>query len=386
MKTVSAPLIGTFIGVLLLNTFASAQDSSENDRQAIFTKQTPNLHHLISASDPRFQYEGRFDFSNPNTPVIIWQASRISLDFNGKEIGLCFDNAKGQDYFNAEVDGSNTIVEASEGKPVRPAILSGLMPGRHHLELFKRSEATAGTVCFSGVELIGGAKIWAPQPPAYKLKMEFIGDSITAGACNEDSAADQWDIRRTHDAAFSYAAITAAAFHADHRNISVSGMGIATGYVPMKAGEIWDRLYPTTNSPRVNLAQWVPQVVFVYLGENDSSFSKANGQSFPTNFTDGYVSLVRAIRAGYPGTRIVLLRGGMYSGAQSEPLREAWGSAVRQLESTDKGICHFVFEHWTKTHPRVADDRIMANELIAWLNQQKFIQRPREATKKGFPP
>ena len=110
--------------------------------------------------------------------------------------------------------------------------------------MFKRSEAAAGTVRFRGVELAPPATVWAPLPPHYELAMEFIGDSITVGACNEDGAADQWDDRRTHNCAFSYATLIADAFNADYRNIAVSGMGIATGWVPMKAGEIWDRLYP----------------------------------------------------------------------------------------------------------------------------------------------
>jgi len=328
----------------------------------------------IPASDARFRYEGRIDFSDTNAPVMIWQASRISIDYQGNAVRLLFTNAKGQNYFNARVDGSNTIVEANEGMPVSPAMLSSPGPGRHHLMLFKRNEAAAGTVCSRGIEITSPAKAWAPLPPRYKLAMEFIGDSITVGACNEDGAVDQWDDRRTHNCAFSYATLTAEAFDADYRNIAVSGMGIATGWVPMKAGEIWDRLYPDTNSPLANLRVWVPNTVFVNFGENDGSYPTAHGQPFPTNFTVGYIMLIHAIRAAHPEAHIVLLRGGMFNGAQNELLREAWESAVTQLESTDKGVSHFVFKHWTSTHPRVADDRILADELIAWLNQQDFMQ------------
>ncbi|MCU0786563.1 MAG: hypothetical protein MUF81_21465 [Verrucomicrobia bacterium] len=110
------------------------------------------------------------------------------------------------------------------------------------------------------------------------------------------------------------------------------------------------------------------------LGENDDAYTRAHGLSFPTNYTSGYVALIRTIRKAWPEARIVLLRGGMYGGAQSEPLRGAWESAVAQLEADDRGISHFVFKHWTQTHPRAADDRIMADELIAWLQLQPFMQ------------
>jgi hypothetical protein len=47
---------------------------------------------------------------------------------------------------------------------------------------------------------------------------------------------------------------------------------------------------------------------------------------------------------------------------------------VLPLEATDRAISHFVFAHWTRNHPRVADDRALADELIAWLKQQPFMQ------------
>ncbi len=330
---------------------------------------------IISASDPRITYEGRFDFSNTNEPVVIWQASRIRFDFSGDTVSVDFAGARGQNFFNAQVDASNTVVEVKAGESSLKVTLSGYGPGRHHLALFKRTEATAGTVRFTGIELPGSAKIW-PSSRNYKVKMEFIGDSITVGACNEDGAKDQWETRRTHNAAESYAALIASAFSADHRNIAVSGMGVAVGWASVKAGEVWNRIYPEPASELANTKEWMPQVVFVNFGENDDSFSRAHGQPFPTNdYAGGYVTLIQSIRSAYPAAEIVILRGGMAGGGTSEPLAAAWGSAVQQAEAGDYHVHHFIFKHWTHTHPRVADDRIMADELIAWLKQQDFMRR-----------
>ncbi|MCJ7728498.1 MAG: GDSL-type esterase/lipase family protein [Sedimentisphaerales bacterium] len=328
----------------------------------------------ILPSDQRFQYEGRFDFNDANSPVVIWQASRISIDFEGDTITLLFDRPNWQNFFNAQVDGTTTIVEVNEGVPPRGTTFTGLGKGHHHLVLFKRSEANAGTVRFRGVQIADGAQAWKPTPVAYKLRMEFYGDSKTVGACNEDDGNDQWDNRLTHNSALSYAAFTAEAFSADYRNISVSGMGIITGYVDVKAGEMWNRLYPNMSSPLADLNAWTPNVVFVNLGDNDESFTRTHNQPFPAGFTEGYVSIVRAIRAAYPKANIVLLRGGMFGGMHSEYLNQAWKAAVTQLESGDKGISHFVFKYQSMNHPRVAEDRVLADELIAWLKQQDFMQ------------
>jgi lysophospholipase L1-like esterase len=362
VKIIKILQVGLVLALPLLNLCASGPS----------TEQIP-LTQRIPASDPRFRYEGRFDFSDSNAPVVIWQASRISIDFEGDAIRLLFDDAKGQCFFNAQVDGSNTVVAIREGIPAQPAALSGFGAGRHHLVLFKRSEANAGTVRFRGIEIAPTAKAWLPAPPDYRVAMEFLGDSITVGACNEDGATDQWENRRTHNCAFSFAALTAEAFNADYRNIAVSGMGVVTGWVDMKAGEIWGRLYPNTNSPRADLSKWIPQVVFVKYGENDDSYSRAHGQPFPAGFTDAYVSLIQTIRRAYPSAQIVILRGGMFGGKQSEPLRIAWEAAVKRLEAEDANISHFVFKHRTQNHPRVADDRAMADELVAWLKEQEFM-------------
>lgn len=329
---------------------------------------------LIAADDSRFRYEGRFDTAKPAAPAVVWQGSRIAIDFEGPAATLCFEWAEGQNYFDVTVDGATTVLAVNDAKATRFALPATLGPGRHRLTLFKRSEASAGYARFRGIELPLGAHAWLPAAPNYKVRMQFFGDSITAGACNEDPGEDQWENRATHNNAKSYGAMTAAAFQADYRNIAVSGIGIMIGYYPELIGDVWYRVYPTAKSPRADLTTWAPDVICINYGENDGSFTSVNNQPFHGDkFTQGYVALVQAIRAAYPAAQIVLLRGGMYNGAKHEPLRTAWETAVQQLEGADTKVHHYVFQHWSGPHPRVADDRAMADELIAWLKSQAFM-------------
>jgi lysophospholipase L1-like esterase len=334
----------------------------------------PATETFVPADDARFRFEGRFDISEPTAPVVIWQASRIAIDFEGDSIALRFDQPQGQNVFNVEIDGQLSVIGAGENRLPEPVRFSGLGAGRHQLRLFKRSEAAAGTVRFRGIELAAGAQVFAPAPVSYPVAMLFIGDSITAAACNEDGATDQWADRRTHNNAKGYAALTAAAFSADYRNIAVSGMGVVIGWVEPKAREVWDRIYPNAGSPRADLSAWKPDVVFVNLGENDDSFTTANSLPFPSlTYTDRYVELVQAIRAAYPAARIVILRGGMFGGAKSDRLRAPWEAAVKRIEAADANASHYVFQHWSQTHPRVSDHQAMADELIHWLREQKLV-------------
>ncbi len=329
---------------------------------------------LIPADDSRFRYEGRFDTTRPAAPVVVWQASRIAIDFEGPALGLRFEGVEGQSFFDVTVDGTTAVFGVTNAGPLRIQFPQPLGPGRHRLTVFKRSEASAGHARFLGIEIADGMHAWVPAAPNYKLKLQFIGDSITAGACNEDPGEDQWTDRSTHNNARSYAAFTAAAFSADYRNIAVSGMGIVVGWVKPLAGQTWDRVYPVATSPRADLTTWAPDVVCVNFGENDASFTTVNNRPFPApEFTAGYVSLVRAIRSAHPAAHIVILRGGMHGGAKHEDLRRAWTAAVEQLEAGDPKVHHFVFNHWSGPHPRVADARAMADELIAWLQAQDFM-------------
>lgn len=330
----------------------------------------------VGADDPAFRYEGRFDFAKPDAPVVVWQASRIAVGFEGTSVTLLFGDIRDQVFLDAAIDGETTRLDLCAPRQSAALLFRDLKPGRHTLELFKRSEAAAGTARFLGLALDPGAKAFALPAPAYSRRMLFFGDSITFGANSEDGAEDQWDDRSTHNNARSYATLTAQAFQADLRNIAVSGMGVCEGYVPFTANQIWDRVQPSPEAPRADLAAWVPDIVFVNYGENDDSFTTSEKRPFPPAFADEFVALVRGMRATWPGAQFVILRGGMFGGARSERLRAPWETAVAELERTDPRITHFVFTHWTDHHPRARDHRILADELIAWLRQQPFLAAP----------
>jgi lysophospholipase L1-like esterase len=330
---------------------------------------TPASVQAVPASDPHFRYSGRIDFTDPASPVIVWEASTVAVDFDGDQLAIRFGGTTGQVFFNAVVDGESTVIALREGMPDKPTPFVVMGSGRHHLVLFKRSEASAGTTHFRGIEIAPGATVQAQAVPKYNIKMEIYGDSITAGACDEDGKDDQWDDRSTHNAAKSWAALTAAAFSADYRNISISGIGLSAGYDDVVMGQVWDRIYPTASSPKADLTQWTPDVVLVLLGDNDDSFPRDHKLPFPTDFVQKYTDLIDNIRYAYPMASIVLLNGGMWAGTHSEALEKNWGEAIAGLEARDPGISHYTFAHWTMNHPRAADHRALADELDAWLTR-----------------
>ena len=328
----------------------------------------------VPAGDPRFQYQGRLDPRDPAGPVLVWEDSAAAIDFGGTHLEVEFGPSEGDNFLDIRVDGAPWVAQVPVAAGSRFTCPLPLAAGRHHLEIHKRQEASAGTLQFRGIRIGAEEDAYRPAPAAYRLRMEFFGDSITAGACDEDGPADQWETHRTHNAELGYAALVARSFGADCRNLSISGIGIVTGWIPFVAGQTWDRLYPKPDAPAADLSLWTPDVVFVNLGDNDADYPKAHHLPFPDGFGARYTELILRIRRAYPGAEVVMLLGGMDSGAHSAPLNAEWGGAVARLEASDAHMHHLVFKHWTYTHPRVPDHAALAAELTAWLKVQAFMK------------
>lgn len=335
-------------------------------------KEPDNKPDVPTVSD-EIHYQGRIDYSNANTPMLIWQGTTVETEFTGDSLQVGFSKVKGQVYFDVDIDGQTSMIKAENGWIDIPVAAGN---DTHTVKLFKRSEADVGYIGFLGfktkpegssdtVTTLNIPDLSNATPDA-SLKILFFGDSITAGACNEDGGEDQWEDYSTHNNALSYGAMTAKVLDAEYRNISVSGMGITMGYNTLLFEQVWNRVYPDPSSDVADVSLWQPDVIFTNFGENDDSYSSSQNLDFPSNFTSKYVSVVRKIREAYPDSTIVVLRGGMYGGSQSQRLRGPWEDTVNTLEASDNNIKHFVFDHWSSLHPRVSDHETLSQELVTW--------------------
>ncbi len=323
---------------------------------------------FITPDHPGLYYIGRIDNHDQQAPVLIWQGTEVRTSFTGKNIGFRFSGAWGQNYFNVIIDGSIKLLKLKEGATQDYLLAATLPEGTHHLILYKRSEAMFGNVSFRGLILEKGA-VLGSKPEPLPLRIEFYGDSITAGACNEDLNADQYEDSSTHNNYLSYAAITARSLNAEHFNIAVSGTGLCYSWNPILMPEVYDKLYPDKTSGEYVAQGRKPDIVLINLGQNDYGYPNSLGLPFPVAFTEKYLEFVRNIRVTYPDSHIVCAIGGMTVYHESEEFRTAFEEAVAELKTADHQIYSLTFNASTANHPRVDTHAKLAAELTAFLKR-----------------
>lgn len=259
-------------------------------------------------------HEGRADFD--------WTQVTAALDFDGTACAIYLDPMNNN--FSVMVDGELAALLGPrpvdtdhplyrlwllrQGGEIPVWTVQGLKPGRHRLELVKRTGANFGMAKFYGFRLNAGARLGRPAPPS-KRRLEFIGDSLTNGYGVDGPGKECKELRCWEDGAKAWAALAGRELGADFQVIAISGYGVVRNYgegsrtsrMPLPAhygrtvslmdGHAWDR------------SRFKPHAVVICLGTNDFST-----QPHPTleEFVGGYLDLIEAALEGRKGTPVIL--------------------------------------------------------------------------------
>ena len=306
-------------------------------------------------------------FFDRRAPVILWQGSALHARISGMSLGIRLEDG-GNNLFNIVIDQCYErpyLLRCLAGEHTY-LVASGLPEAIHQVEVFRRTEACYGPTVFKGLILDPGKRL-APPPGPAPLRIEFYGDSMTVGACNEDGEEDQWNTAATHNNYHSYAAMVARALCAEARIIAVSGIGLTLGYQPFTMAQIWDRLACEPGSEPWDFGQWTPDLVVINLGENDKSMG------VDEEFAPAYLGFLRRIREQYPRSHLFCLLGPMSAGHPTSSFRSHVLRAAQVLrgEGDDRIHLHF-FEVTCWKHPRVDVHKQMALELVE-LIQSKLL-------------
>ena len=333
---------------------------------------------LVGYLNPAIEYQGRIDTSTAEGAKLYWSGTSIKLNFEGCAIKALFREKKGDNYYNVFVDNNEPFILRPDTTKKYYQLASNLSVGKHSVLIFKRTEWNRGEAVFGGFEIDGSAKV-LPKDPAKSKKIEFYGNSISAGYAVEDtSGRDRSDSTFTNNY-LSYTAIIARHYNAQYRCICKSGIGITISWFPIIMPEIYDRINPEDSSSRCDFSQYEPDVVVVNLFQNDSWLVKMPQRAeFKANFgtippsdeylINAYQKFVASIRGHYPKAKIICILGSMDATKKGSQWPGYIKSAVANLH--DSGIyTHFIPFKNTSGHPSIKEQQDMANNLIEFIDK-----------------
>jgi lysophospholipase L1-like esterase len=353
--------------------------------------------HVYTASDVNVQIWGRVDRTDPAALTYSAPGVAVTARFRGDAISIVlgdefrYGNERG--FHDVLIDGALAgKLTMTEGQD-KYVLASGLPVGEHTATVVKRTQASLGKSIFRGFEVNG--ELVAPGP-APALKIEFIGDSITAGEgvegvnnsaeCqqNAQGAAGGWG-QPFHNADRSYGAVAARALNAQFHLTAASGIGLVRNYSQQydarTMADVYDLLFiEETASAPWDHALFVPDVVAIALGTNDFSPGDApanmpRSKMSVATYTDAYVAFVTKLRAYYPNAEIFAvtspLLGDGYPDASytsATDLRTAVANAASRLNQQGDAKVHAyvsstVSGQGCTGHPNVQQQEALGQEL-----------------------
>jgi lysophospholipase L1-like esterase len=265
---------------------------------------------------------GRFDDGQQFT----WSGTLMRTRISGSDLDLQLDGAGGV-RFQVVVDGTPTDVFETQGGPQTYAVAAGLVAGEHDVEVVRRNEGYFGAVQF--VDFVPGAgTTLVATPSPYEHRIEFIGDSLTAGYGIECTDGNQSFSGETESAWSTYAMVASRELAAAPHLIAYSGKGAFQNYGG-NLDQPMPQLYPRTLTDDPNLlwdfSSWPADVVVVNLGTNDFSAAIAMG-----DFVGAYTQLLQTVRTNHPDALVVAVTWASWGAEHEGWVQSAvtvWGDA-----------------------------------------------------------
>lgn len=327
---------------------------------------------FFPADYPFIQYTGRIDFSNPKLPRFWQPGVYITAKFTGSRCDVILNDeilwGNKHNYLEIVVDG-NAVRLKTTSKTDTITAAENLSQGTHTLVICKNTEANIGYL-----ELVGIlCKELVEPDPLPARKMEFIGNSITCGTGSDLSVVPcgkgLWEDQ--HNAYMSYGAITARALKAQYHLSAVSGIGLMHSCCNMNVimPQVYDKVSMRNDTIAWDFSKYIPDVVTICLGQND-------GIQDSMAFCDNYISFVKRIRAYYPAASIVCLTSPMADERLVSVMKKYLSSIVNVANRNgDKQVYNFFFSkqfhNGCDSHPDMAEHRLIADELTAYIKQIK---------------
>lgn len=257
--------------------------------------------------------------------------------------------------------------------------------GTHDVRIFKATEAdwnggspVPNYVTFYGIKVLvdgtaaGAASTappaWLEQPPPLPTrKIEFLGDSITAGFCNEcqHTPVDPSDHREAYGATWDHQICTL--LDAQCHTAAWSGLGMVKnccgGNTTMPT--IFKQALATDVSTSWTWSDWVADALVINLGTNDG------GAARTVQYVETYTQLVVQASKNYGDNLHVFLACGPMSTTYCDSVHTVIANAQQQGVKAhfldQRGFLNGTFGPGCCGHPGIEVDTAMAKSGAAFI-------------------
>lgn len=337
----------------------------------------------ILPSHESLTYCGRIDWSNPEAPVFVYPCSFVQMRFTGNTLKIYVRNhsAYWNNYLGYFLDGKQGVLQLpQEGDAAFEIKLEAPQEIEHEFLLFKRQDA-CHEFSLLGMEINDCEKI-IKSPLKTNRRIAVFGDSVSAGEVSEAvdyvGKEDPLHNGEYSNSWYSYAWITARKLNAQLHDIAQGGIALMdeTGWFcePNAVGmeTIWDKIRYNPLLGTVtqwNHAQYIPQLILVAIGQNDSHPQDYMAQDYngkrASVWRTHYKQFLKKLRMAYPSASIICCTTLLRHDA-------AWDKAIGQVvqELGDQRITQYLFQRngsATPGHLRIPEAQEMADELASYI-------------------
>ena len=335
-----------------------------------------------------FSYMGRIDFHEKNKPLFIYAGSMVEARFKGTSLKISVKNCPFNDFtsIGAVVDGvqHKIVLEKTRDEKSYTVVENLDAEKIHTLTIFKR-QAAAHYFRFTGVEIEGDAEL-LPIDNERQLKLEFFGDSVSAGEVVEavyyEGQCDPENHGGIYDNSwFSYTLSSARKLNAQIHNNSQGGialldktgyfngpdletmLGVETTYNKLSYVPYSDEKFTDWDFKRYN-----PDIVVFAIGQNDANPDPqaVRDPEYAEKWLSTFEKIVRDLQHKYgKNTKFIFL----LTLLKHYPI---WDDILDRLcdRLNDDNIRRLRFKRCgqaTDGHPRITEQEEMALELEAFI-------------------
>lgn len=338
---------------------------------------------LFTADNNAFSYMGRIDFSQPDKPMLIYAGSNIRFRFKGTSLKIRIENIPMTDkmWIGALIDGIQQKISIENTNEVQEITLAENLDDKTHTCMIFKRQAAAHYFRFLSAE----ADEILPDEHKYNLKLEYFGDSVSAGEVCEAVYYEGMSDPENHggeydNSYFSYTFSAARKLNAAFNNNSQGGLSLLdhTGYfygpdIETLTGleSTYDKLsyvpYAPCGVSKWDFSSYTPDVVIFAIGQNDANprpeavFDKQYTEMWKAK----YKEILLDLKEKYKTAKFVIITTVLKHEMKWEYILDEVCA-----ELADPDVTRYKFRRAGKAtdgHPRITEQEEMANELADYI-------------------